>query len=122
MKGRTNGLRILIVEDSPVIALAIEDMLHALGHVPLGPVGNMASALEMARTGQMDAAVVDLNVRGTKTFALLKILDDRNVPFLIISGYADWKMPNEWLARPRLQKPFSERQLREKLAEVLPTT
>ena len=105
-----------------MIALAIEDMLHALGHVPLGPVGNMASALEMARTGQMDAAVVDLNVRGTKTFALLKILDDRNVPFLIISGNADRKLPNELLDRPRLQKPFSERQLREKLAEVLPTT
>jgi hypothetical protein len=36
-----------------------------------------------------------------------------------MSGYADWKMPDEWADRPRLQKPFSEEQLRRKLNELL---
>jgi len=120
MTSKSTGLRILIVEDSPVIALATEDMLRAFGYVPLGPAGNMASALELAESEEMDAAIVDLNIRGTKSFTLLSILDRRDVPFLIISGYADWKMPEEWSGRPRLQKPFSETQLQAKLTEILP--
>ena len=122
MNGSPTGLRILIVEDSPVVALATEDMLRAFGHVPLGPVGNMAAALEMAESEEMDAAIVDLNIRGTKTFSLLTILNRRGIPFLIASGYADWKMPDEWLGRVRLQKPFNEAQLRAKLAEILPAS
>jgi len=120
MNSNSTGFRILIVEDSPVIALATEEMLRDFGYVPLGPIGNMASALEYAEIGEMDAAIVDLNIRGTKTFTLLSILDRRGIPFLIISGYADWKMPDEWSGRARLQKPFSEEQLRAKLSEILP--
>ncbi len=120
MKSNSTGYRILIVEDSPVIALATEEMVCDFGHVPLGPIGNMASALEYAESGEMDAAIVDLNIRGTKTFTLLSILDRRGIPFLIISGYADWKMPDEWSGRARLQKPFNEEQLRAKLSEILP--
>lgn len=119
MTSGTAGSRILIIEDSPVIALATEEMLRALGHVPLGPTGNMASALEYAEREEMDAAIVDLNIRGTKTFTLLGILERRRIPFLIISGYADWKMPDEWSGRARLQKPFSEEQLQAKLGEIL---
>lgn len=118
MASTSTGLRILVVEDSPVIALATEDMLRALGHVPLGPVGNMATALELVESEGMDAAVVDLNIRGTKAFSLLSILDRRGIPFLIASGYADWKMPEEWSGRRRLQEPFNEMQLRAKLGEI----
>ncbi len=122
MNSESTGSRVLVIEDSPVIALAAEDMLRASGYVPLGPAGNMASALELAVSEEMDAAIVDLNIRGTKTFAVLSILDRRNIPFLIISGYADWKMPDEWSDRARLQKPFSETQLQAKLTEILPQT
>ncbi len=118
MDSKPAALRILIVEDSPVIALAAEDMLRAFGYVPLGPVGNMADALALAENEDMDAAIIDLNIRGTKAYSLLSILTKRNIPFLIISGYADWKMPDEWAGRPRLQKPFSETQLRDKLTDI----
>jgi len=122
MNEKSSIARILIIEDSPVIALAIEEMLRTISHVPLGPIGNMASALEFAESEQMDAAIVDLNIRGTKTFTLLSILDRRAIPFLIITGYADWKMPDEWVGRARLQKPFTGLQLEEKLIEILPST
>ena len=113
-------MRILVVEDSPVIATAMEEILLALGHVPLGPVGNMAAALASVKSEAMDAAIVDLNIRGTKAFSLLRVLERRGIPFIIASGYADWKMPDEWADRVHLQKPFSEIQLQSKLAEILP--
>lgn len=115
-----NVMRILVVEDSPVIATAMEEMLLAFGHVPLGPVGNMAAALASVENETMDAAIVDLNIRGTKAFSLLSILARRRIPFIIVSGYADWKMPDEWADCVRLQKPFNELQLHAKLAEILP--
>ncbi len=118
MDRKSTELRVLVVEDSPVIAMATEDMLRAFGHVPLGPVGNMADALALAENEEMDAAIVDLNIRGTKAFSLLNILERRGIPFLIVSGYADWKMPDEWAGRARLQKPFSETQLRDKLTGI----
>ena len=118
MDSSSGGLRILIIEDSPVVAIATEEMLRDLGHTALGPAGNMASALELGENEEMDAAIVDLNIRGTKAFSLLKILEARGIPFLLASGYADWSMPNEWADRPRLQKPFSASQLRAKLNEL----
>lgn len=113
------GRRILIVEDSPVVALACEDMLRDLGCVPVGPAINMAAALQLAADEQVDAAVVDINIRGGKVFPVLRILAGRGIPFLLASGYADWSMPEEWQDRPRLAKPFSPNSLRDSLLELL---
>ncbi len=113
------GLRVLLVEDSPVIAMASDDMLNQIGCVTIGPATTMATALELAETGEFDAAVVDMNIRGTKAFSLLRILNGRKIPFLISSGYADWTMPKEWADRPRLPKPFGVDLLRDRLANLM---
>jgi CheY-like chemotaxis protein len=113
------GRRILVIEDSPVVALACEDMLRDMGCVPVGPAINMAAALQLAADEQLDAAVVDINIRGGKVFPVLKVLAGRGIPFLLASGYADWSMPEEWLDRPRLAKPFSPNLLRESLLLLL---
>jgi CheY-like chemotaxis protein len=117
--GALDGRRILVVEDSPVVADACEDMLQDLGCVVIGPATNMAAALQLAADEKLDAAVVDLNIRGGKAFAVLKILSGRGVPFLIASGYADWTMPEEWQDCPRMAKPYSPGLLRDSLSELL---
>ncbi|MBA3526613.1 MAG: response regulator [Pseudomonadota bacterium] len=119
MTGTFEGRRILVVEDSPVVADDSSEILQALGCSVVGPAGNMASALQLAEEGNVDAAIVDLNIRGGKSFAVLKILEARGIPFLITSGYADWTMPEEWSERPRLPKPYTADSLRMRLAELL---
>ena len=113
------GRRILIVEDSPVVAVACEDMLRDMGCTVIGPATNMAAALELASDEALDGAIVDINIRGGKAFPVLKILGQRDVPFLLASGYADWSMPEEWQERPRLAKPYSPESLRERLIALL---
>ena len=113
------GRRILVVEDSPVVAEASEDMLRDMGVAVLGPATNMAAALQLAAEEALDAAVVDINIRGGKAFPVLRILHGRGVPFLLTSGYADWTMPEEWQHQPRLAKPYTPNQLRESLLELL---
>ena len=113
------GRRVLVVEDSPVVAEACGDMLRDLGCVVVGPAGNMAAALQMASDEDLDGAIVDINIRGGKAFPVLKILAGRGVPFLLTSGYADWSMPEEWQGRPRLAKPYTPAGLRAGLEELL---
>ena len=114
-----DGRRILVVEDSPVIAEAAEDMLGDMRCAVVGPATNMAAALQLAEQEEIDAAVVDINIRGGKAFPVLRILEKRGIPFLLTSGYADWSMPEEWQARPRLAKPYTPNMLRESLLELL---
>ena len=114
-----HGKRILVIEDSPVVALACEDMLRDMGCAVVGPATNMATALQLASDEEFDAAVVDINIRGGKVFPVLKILAGRGIPFLLASGYADWSMPEEWQERPRLAKPFSPNLLRESLLALI---
>jgi CheY-like chemotaxis protein len=108
--------RILVVEDAPVIAMALQDMLEDLGHEVVGPIGNMAVALEMAAAEALDAAVIDINIRGGKIYPVARSLDARGIPFLLVSGYADRSLPPDLIDRPRLEKPYTkeaiERQLR----------
>jgi CheY-like chemotaxis protein len=95
-------------------------MLCDMGCVVVGPATTMAPALEMAGEERLDAALVDLNIRGGKAFPVLRILRDRSIPFLLTSGYADWSMPEDWQDVPRLAKPYTPNQLREALLNLLP--
>lgn len=114
-----DGRRILIVEDSPVVAEACEDMVRDMGCVVIGPATNMAAALQLAGEEELDGAIVDINIRGGKAFPVLKILNGRRIPFLLTSGYADWTMPEEWREQSRLAKPYTPNMLRETLLKLL---
>jgi CheY-like chemotaxis protein len=113
------GRRILVVEDSPVVADASTEVLEDLGCMVVGPAANMATALQLAEQEAIDAAIVDINIRGDKAFGVLRILERRGIPFLLTSGYAAWTLPDEWADRPRLAKPYSDNMLRQSLAELL---
>ena len=113
------GRRILVVEDSPVVAPFTVNVLEDLGCVAVGPAPNMATARELIENETFDAAIMDVHMRGERVFALCDLLDARDVPFLLTSGYADWQVPEEWADRPRLQKPYTFDQLREALGKVL---
>jgi CheY-like chemotaxis protein len=101
------GRRILLIEDSPVVAPYTVDVLEELGCVVVGPAPNMASARDLLENEQFDAAILDVHIRGERVFPLCELLEARGVPFVLSSGYADWQMPDKWEDRPRLQKPYT---------------
>jgi DNA-binding response OmpR family regulator len=111
--------RIFVVEDSPVVGEMLAEMLRDLGCEVVGPIGNMAFALEHAAAERLDAAVIDLNIRGGKVFPVARTLATRNIPFLVVSGYGDFSMPEEWKDRPTLTKPFTAEALEAELRALL---
>jgi DNA-binding response OmpR family regulator len=112
------GLRVLIVEDEMIIALEIESMLRALGCEVVGPVGTLKSALRLAHTEALDAAVLDVNLHGEKVFPVADELQARGIPFLFATGYGAWTMPEEWRAPCRLAKPFRCEELEKQMRSI----
>ena len=53
-------VRVLIVEDEFLIATDVEDVVLAMGHQVIGPVGTMAHAKEVA--AEADIAIVDVRL------------------------------------------------------------
>ena len=115
MSAELSGRRILVIEDSPVVAPFTVDVLGELGCEVVGPAPNMALARELVESGEFDAALLDVHIRGERVFALCDLLEAKGVPFIFTSGYADWTMPEKWDDRPRLQKPYTIDQVEEAL-------
>src|SRR3954451_14770784 len=120
MKERADlsGRRILVIEDSPVVAPFTVDILAELGCEVVGPAPNMALARELVDGGDFDAALLDVHIRGERVFPLCELLSAKGVPFVLTSGYADWTMPEKWDDRPRLQKPYTIDQVEEAVSAL----
>lgn len=103
--------RVLVVEDEALIAIMIADQLTQLGYEIVGPVSKLDAAMTFAREARFDAAILDVTIRGGKTFPVAELLSAKSIPFAISSGYGDWALPDSLKVQPRLTKPFSESEL-----------
>ncbi len=101
------GRRVLVVEDDMLIAVLIEEVLQELGCTVVGPVGKLAAALHLAGAEALDAAILDVNIRGGHVYPVADRLRSRGVPFALASGYGDWALPAAYRQQPRLTKPFT---------------
>ena len=75
-----NGLRILVVEDEPVIALHIT--LVEAGAEVIGPAPTTARAFRLMGCSQVDAAVIDYRLEAGTASLLAHRLAAMRVPFL----------------------------------------
>jgi CheY-like chemotaxis protein len=114
-----NARRILVIEDSPVVAPFTADLLADLGYKVIGPAPNMATARELADGDDYDAAILDIHIRGERVFPLCEVLAAKRIPFVLTSGYADWQIPEKWQDCPRLQKPYTMEQMGQALGALL---
>ena len=104
--------RILVVEDDLAIAVLIEEVLQDAGCIVVGPVAKLDDALQLASEEALDAAILDITIRGGKVFPVVGHLQARGVPFALASGYGDWALPEALRNQPRLVKPFTAGDLR----------
>ncbi|GGH28131.1 hypothetical protein GCM10007036_37150 [Alsobacter metallidurans] len=108
-----SGLRVLVVEDELLVALALEDILNDMGCEIVGPFSHLEEAEAQARSAELDAAILDVNVRGRLIYPVAEILGERGVPVLFCSGYADTPvLPAPFRSLPQVAKPYDEAALR----------
>jgi CheY-like chemotaxis protein len=106
-----NGKRVLLVEDEPIIAMAVEDMLGDLGCVVAGPALSAAAAEHLARNEPLDAALLDINMGDGASFPIAAILRDRNIPFVFATGYGRTGVPADLGHVSVLAKPYTQENL-----------
>jgi DNA-binding response OmpR family regulator len=113
------GRRILLVEDSPVVSNFAVSLLEELGCMVVGPAPNMAVARDLAISEPIEAAIIDIRIRGEKAFPICDILDERGIPFVLTSGYADWSTPAKWRDCCQLPKPYKLEDVELALSQLL---
>ena len=80
------GQKILIADDEPIIALDLAQRLEALGAEPIF-AHDFPTALRVANFEQLSAAVIDLKLKDHPALPVCEILERREIPFLIYTGY-----------------------------------
>ena len=108
--------RVLVVEDEMLVAMQIEDMLSDLGCNSITLAATIEAALGSIAENMFDLATLDVNLDGTRSFAVAEALSDRRIPFAFATGYgADERFGD----RPVLNKPFSVDQFKRVLRDLL---
>ncbi len=111
------GLRVLVVEDEPVVAMYLEDLLDALGCETIGPASRLADGLELAQAGGFDVAILDINLGGERSTPIAEALRARGLPFAFASGYGT--APEGFGdSVPMIEKPYREAQVAGALARL----
>jgi len=103
---RLKGRSILVVEDETLIALDVTRALEEAGCIVIGPVSTVVDAMSRIASVVIDAAVLDVNLHAEKSLPIMDTLVARNVPFVIVTGYARETLPVQFQGKPFLGKPF----------------
>ena len=83
---KLNGLSILVVEDEPIFATETAIAIVGAGGSVVGPAFSLDEAFARAGDAALDGALLDLNLRNEKVFALADALADRGVPIVFVTG------------------------------------
>ena len=112
--------RILLVEDSSLILMLLEEVMDGIGWDVVGPATRVAPAMVLAREENIDAALLDVNLAGEMSWDIAKILKERGVPFIFSTGYDGGSvLPAELAGSPVLGKPFKIAEVESRLKELI---
>lgn len=113
------GTKVLVVEDEYFIASDLVRALGAAGGEPVGPAASVEQAREFIEQHAVDAAILDLNLRGEMAYPLVTELSGRGLPFVIMSGYSPESLPEFLRNVPAVEKPVDYGRVVELLRDQL---
>lgn len=97
----------MIVEDEPLIAMMLEDVLDMLGNIVTASVESVSRALELVERGDFDSAILDVNLSDGLSWPVADALKAKGKPFLIASGGSGEATPERHAGAPVLDKPYT---------------
>ena len=115
-----SGRRILVIEDEMMVLMNIEGALADFGCSTVSAAATVEEALALLDSGSFDVAMLDVNLAGVASYDVADALARRSIPFVFSTGYGEHGIEARFADRPVLRKPYSDRQLGEALAGLLP--
>ncbi|GAC1342299.1 MAG: response regulator [Acetobacteraceae bacterium] len=100
---------VLIIEDEPVIAMDIEELVQSCGHNVVGVASTEAEAVEMAELHRPGLILADINLGagGDGTMAVSRIMRHHYAPVIFVTAYPERLLTGEALEPAFvITKPF----------------
>lgn len=120
MTGLLTGRRVLAVEDEMLVLMNIETALGDFGCSAICSAGSVAEALELIAEQSFDAAILDVNLGGEKSYPVADALASLGVPFVFSTGYSDHGDRVDLEDRPVLRKPYTRAALLAAFERMVP--
>jgi DNA-binding response OmpR family regulator len=98
-------VRILILEDDPIIALDLQMILESAGH----EVVEVCDKLAKIRSNLglvFDFALLDVDLPDGKSYGVASLLDVRKIPFAFVSASRESERPANLRHAPFIAKPY----------------
>lgn len=118
---RLANRRVLVVEDEALVAMDMQMTVEEAGCIVVGPVGTVEEAMKLADE-PLDCAILDVNLGGRSIQPVARILADRGVPHIYITGYQDPFQTSNLVLRKPATPAAVVGALRAALAGPQPTT
>lgn len=112
------GLKVLIVEDSLLLSLELENSLGEAGAKVVGQAAEVPEALAMIGEGGVDAAILDADLNGEPVTPVAEALTSLGIPFVFATGYGEKQMAPQGFDAPYVRKPYDLTQLATALARA----
>jgi PAS domain S-box-containing protein len=118
-KGSLAGKRFVVIEDEPLVAIEIENILEDAG-AAVTVAGTAAQALHHIEHFEFDAALLDGNLHGSPVDEIAAALIRRRIPFGFVTGYGTQSLPCAFATASVVTKPFVPSQLLEAATKLTP--
>jgi DNA-binding NarL/FixJ family response regulator len=81
------NIKVLVAEDEPLVAVGVVNQLTEAGATVVGPCSTAGHAIAALSENDIDVAVVDFVLGDDNTEGLQAALDERGIPFVVVTGY-----------------------------------
>ncbi|VXC90114.1 CheY-like chemotaxis protein [Burkholderia sp. 8Y] len=110
---KLEGRTIMVVEDDFLVALALSMVLQQAGASIVGPVATAREAVALLEEDNrhIDAAILDVDLNGEKSYPVADALTLRHITFVFATGYGAEALDFPYRQCPRLQKPLDHQAL-----------
>jgi CheY-like chemotaxis protein len=114
--------RVLIIEDEPIIALDLENLLTELGHEVVATAATRDEAVAKARAERPGLVLADINLGegGSGIDAVSEILESFDIPVIFVTAYPERLLTGE---RPEptymIAKPFLPETIQATVSQAL---
>lgn len=116
------GTRLLVLDDEPMLAYDLADLLRSHGADICGPCFSLDEAEHVVANDNepVHCAVLDIQIGKDYVWPIADRLAERDTPFLFISAYCGMNdLPERFRDRHCLTKPVDQAKLQQALAELI---
>lgn len=102
-----NNVRILILEDEPLIAMELAELISNAGGTVVASTRTVRDALDFASQASIDIALLDVHLGSETSLDVAEKLKGLGIPFLLCTGDGkDHVHFANWPSVPVIVKPY----------------